>query len=124
MIQKQGIQLTQDGVLEVQNLCAEISRKNHKNEISVTMAEGIARFVEQNGSLSLKQAEWLIRNADYWNLPRPDELSAVTVSNKQQKIPAKQTELSPDLADDESNSFNQEVAATLKTLLRLFESRI
>lgn len=51
------------------------------------MAIGIADYAEHHGMVSQKQAEWLARNADFHNQPRPTELCAMSLSRKERGKP-------------------------------------
>lgn len=76
-----SITLTPASIAEVQKLCETIRLKNPKNEISVNMSKGISDFVQEYGFVSDKQAQWLCRNADFWKLQRPAELSDLVMEN-------------------------------------------
>ena len=70
-----------------------------------------------------KQAAWVARNADFYKLHRPSQLADVIVPHAKKQAPASQAE-SPTDFDDPNDDFEEKVVATLKTLVRLFESRI
>jgi hypothetical protein len=46
------------------------------------MAKGISDYVEQKCALSLKQALWVTRGADYHGLARPPELQNLCVETE------------------------------------------
>ena len=120
---QEGIELTNFSVEEVKDRCAAIRRKAFKNAQSVQMAEGIADFAERKNFLHGKQCSWVARNCDFWKLPRPAALVHVKVPKAAKTRPAKQADASDDF-DKTNIGFEENVIARLKSLIRLFESRV
>ena len=101
------ISLSNNSIDAVRGICQAVKTRNSENEISVTMANGIADFVATNGQVSEKQALWIARNADFWKIARPDELTDIRWEAK--KPPTA-------LAHAPSDAFESE-GKTLKAIL-------
>src|ERR1700676_1789109 len=76
------ITLSKPTVEFVIEACETVQQRNPKNEISVSMCNGLAERVAEHGNLSEKQAIWLCRNLDFWKLARPSKLKGVVVPSR------------------------------------------
>ena len=75
------IALSVKSISRVVKLCSKVKRNNPNNERTAAMAQGMAVFVQHYGYVSQKQAVWLCRNFDHWNVKRPSELTNVAVAS-------------------------------------------
>ena len=114
------IQFTESSIQDVLTICETIRRKNPKNEISVTMSKGIADFVEQNGFVTPRQAAWLCRNADYWNIKRPGQLAEVELEPRS-KPAAVET---PHVTDQAAKDVANRLVASIERIEKLLEARL
>lgn len=78
----QKIELSEESVRDLIDLCQVVQKKNSKNEISVNMAKGISEYIDAFGMVSEAQALWLARNADFYKIKRPPELAGIVVARK------------------------------------------
>jgi hypothetical protein len=114
---KDFIHLSDESIEHIRSLCDLVARKNRRNEQSRTMAVGIAEYAEHHGLVSRKQAEWLARNADFYNQPRPEELREVSVPRKEQERHAS-------LFDDERYDDAADLIASLASIRKAIDAVI
>jgi hypothetical protein len=118
-----SILLSEQSVSCVVKICTTIEKNCASNPQSVEMAIGIADYVQNNGHVSQKQAVWICRNADYWKMKRPPELTKVVVSNnkKTQQLDAAEV-LSQQ--QQQPNDISLQVLRSVKRIEKLLNERL
>lgn len=64
---KYQIKLSESSIQAIVAFCKDLNAHNRK-PVSVEMSDGIAQYVVKNKAICAgSQAEWLVRNLDYWD---------------------------------------------------------
>ena len=115
----QKIQLSEESVRDLIDLCQVVQKRNAKNEISVNMAKGISEYLGTYGMVSEAQAVWLARNADFYKIKRPAELAEIVVVRKPSPAPDASSPATP----APLLSFESQVVGSLVRIERLLSGQ-